>query len=1027
MPQNVDLVKISLRSTLYLSLFGVESRFVATCSLLLALGFSLAAQHLSNSAYRALGQPDLRLNGLNRVDGAEMYAPSGLAVDAREGAVRLYVSDTQNHRVLAWSDARAYQVGDPPALVLGQASVLRSQPLGIGSAGFTSPGGLAVDPFTGNLYVADTGNHRILRIPAPFANLRQVEPDAVYGQPDFESRTANVTSIGAATLNAPATVAFDSTGNLWVSDTGHHRMLRFNRAMLDVPNPDADLVIGQADFRSIASNRGATPAGNSLNRPHGIAFDRDGNLYVSDQGNARILKFSPPFSSTATATGVFGQPDFNTGLRPESPGTSSVSGPAGLAITSTGQLYVAVPADNRVMVFNLSAPRGTPAVSLLGQSGFSSATPNAGISPRTSANVLSAPIDVKADSQGNVYVADAGNNRVLSFAAGSRSAAQVWGQLDFTSNGANNVEANGMNEPYKAAVDYSQAPYALYVSDTNNHRILVWRDSVRFRTGDPADLVIGQPDFRSAIPNVDSPSSRRPSDASLSSPRGIAVDNQGNLYVADSGNNRVLRFPRPVDQFDRIRANAVFGQGDFASSLSAAISASTLRRPSSIAVGHDGTLFVSDTGNNRVLEYAPGSESGARATRVYGQPDFFSATAHTAVSPQTLNSPFGVAVDASYNLYVADTGANRVLVFPNIQDAPAAGATALIVIGNDRFDTIAPIAVSPRRLNAPRDVALSTSGDIYVADTGNNRVLVFPSLFYIPIADASATAVVGQRTFVSATRNSNATDGSANAEGLATPLGIYLDRRDTLYVGDGGNHRVVHVLGAANVAHATNPQASALPRGGLLIIDGVGLSDEEASVESPFAYTLSNREVVVNDELRAPLASVAPGRINLQLPSSSPIGTQRLAVRVADTGELIADRTITVTAYSPGLTARILNQDGTVNSSANPATRGTTIRLIGTGQGPVTPSVPDGEIAPEGVNTIAVPTADGNTCLTSQPSMCVSIGQTFGEIQFSGLVPRSVATWQIDVRIPPVVPPGTQLLRATINGFPSNLVTLFVR
>src|SRR5262245_21224486 len=91
---------------------------------------------VSVSAYRALGQRDLQRNGLNMVEGLELQAPAGIALDSRAGQVRVYVSDTSNHRVLAWQDARSYQNGDPPAIVLGQPSRTQSTALGIGAKGF---------------------------------------------------------------------------------------------------------------------------------------------------------------------------------------------------------------------------------------------------------------------------------------------------------------------------------------------------------------------------------------------------------------------------------------------------------------------------------------------------------------------------------------------------------------------------------------------------------------------------------------------------------------------------------------------------------------------------------------------------------------------------------------------------------------------------------------------------------------------------------------------------------------------------
>jgi len=137
------------------------------------------------------------------------------------------------------------------------------------------------------------------------------------------------------------------------------------------------------------------------------------------------------------------------------------------------------------------------------------------------------------------------------------------GQNDFSSNGVNQVKPGSINSPYKIAIDYSQSPFALYVSDTNNHRILVWYDATAFRSGDPANL------------RSDNPTSHRPTEhrytrisqaiADLAFfTRGMALDWLGNLYVADSGNNRVLRYPRPVNQLGRITADTVIGQADSA-------------------------------------------------------------------------------------------------------------------------------------------------------------------------------------------------------------------------------------------------------------------------------------------------------------------------------------------------------------------------------------------------------------------------------------------------------------------------------
>ena len=168
-----------------------------------------------------------------------------------------------------------------------------------------------MDPITGNLYVADFNNNRVLRFPSPFANLSRIEPDAVYGQPNFTTNTTGTTS---SSLNQPRAVAVDLTGNLWVADTGNQRVVRFSVANLNnSPPPAADTVIGQQSFLSGSANAGGAVSASGFDTPTGLVFDAQGNLYVSDFRNARVLKFSSPLgpsTSIASASAVWGQSNF---------------------------------------------------------------------------------------------------------------------------------------------------------------------------------------------------------------------------------------------------------------------------------------------------------------------------------------------------------------------------------------------------------------------------------------------------------------------------------------------------------------------------------------------------------------------------------------------------------------------------------------------------------------------------------------------------------------------------------------------
>src|SRR5215467_7710121 len=120
------------------SMVTVKSFRVLFFSFILA-SVPLAQSQVSTSAYRVLGQPDLRQDGVNLVQGVEFYSPTGVAVDSRGGQIHVYVADTLNSRVLAWRDAQSYQISDPPTLVLGQPGPQYSKPYGIGSKGFNGP------------------------------------------------------------------------------------------------------------------------------------------------------------------------------------------------------------------------------------------------------------------------------------------------------------------------------------------------------------------------------------------------------------------------------------------------------------------------------------------------------------------------------------------------------------------------------------------------------------------------------------------------------------------------------------------------------------------------------------------------------------------------------------------------------------------------------------------------------------------------------------------------------------------------
>ena len=213
----------------------------------------------------------------------------------------------------------------------------------------------------------------------------------------------------------------------------------------------------------------------------------------------------------------------------------------------------------------------------------------------------------------------------------------------------------------------------------------------------------------------------------------------------------------------------------------------------------------------------------------------------------------------------------------------------------------------------------------------------------------------------------------------------------------------------------------------------------EPTMDTVTPTTLLNRQILVNDQLPSAIYYLGPNQANFQIPSNTPVGTARICVRTGDTGELIAGGALLTAAASPGLftstqngsgQGAVVNQDGSLNSAANPAPVGSTITLYGTGQGQVSPAVSDGTPAPKLPlsSTVALPTSDGKTCLNSQPAVCVAIGSGFGNIQYTGLAPGYIGLWQINVTVPQGIVTGSAVpVKVVIDGIQSNLATIAVR
>ena len=775
---------------------------------MLIIGATLATPSIAGLgdtvADRVLGQLDFVHNGLNLIDGSGVSTPQGAAIDTSVMPNRLYVADTGNSRVLGYRNVATFVSGGAADLVIGQPDFQsggcnQNSVASVGPAKGTLcfPLGIAVDA-SGNLYVADSINSRVVEYNTPFAGCGSFPcvgglPNLVFGQGgSFTTDTCDGGGETASTLCFPGAVAVDSSGNLYVADEFDNRVLEYNTPLTS--GTTADLVFGQGgSFAGDACSTSST----GLCSPDGLAVDSSGDLYVADNGNNRILEYTTPLSSGTTADLVLGQNDFVSGNSGASANT--LNGPYGVAVDSSGNLYVADETNNRVLEYNAPLTSGANAHTVFGQGGSFTASDCNLAAANPSAASLCNPAGVAVDSGGNLFVAEFKNNRLLKYntpLTTDTTADVVLGQLDFSRDGENLIDAHGFNTPESVAIDTSTTPNRLYVTDNGNNRVLGYKNVATFVSGGAADLVLGQPDFLSGVCNLNNGTT--PSASTLCQPVGVAVDSSGNLYVADYFNSRVLEYNTPFagcGSFPCVgpAAHLVFGQnGNFNTSdcdgNGTTQTANSLCLPVGVAVDAGGNVYVVDVADSRVLEYNTPLTSGTTAHLVFGQGGSFTSAACNlgGVSMTSLCDPNGVAVDSSGNLYVADSQNSRVLEY---KTPLTTDTTADVVLGQSNFSSsnCDGSGATGTSLCVPFGLTLDSAGDLYVADQHDNRVLEYTA----PLSNgASANTVFGQGNLFNTTVcDFDGPSGSAN--GLCAPTGVAIDGSLNLYVADSLNHRVL--------------------------------------------------------------------------------------------------------------------------------------------------------------------------------------------------------------------------------------------
>jgi len=614
--------------------------------------------------------------------------------------------------------------------------------------------GLAVDA-QGNVYVSDAGDNHV----------RKITPDGA------------IRTVASKGLNQPYGLALDAAGLLYIADLGNQCVRRVNS--------DGTLSVVVT---------------NGLTAPRNLAFDLDGSLLISDFGSSQVFRYSSAgVLSLVAGTGKAG---FSGDKGPAA--GAQLNAPAGLAVDSTGALYVADSGNNRVrkiangVITSVMSIGGPVGLASFGETVYVAGSNYLG-TLATALGTFSGVQAVTPDSAGNLFyitgkqVMKIGAQGLLTVIAGSGADAGYGGD-------GGPADAARLNGPSALALD---GVGNLYIADTMNNRV---------RRVSPLGLMETLLDS-----------------SLLSGPAGLALDDQSNLFIADTGNHRVIELASAG-----VTSTAVDG----------------LTAPGALAIDSSGALYIADT--NRVM-------------RVAGS---------VVTTAATVNQPVGLAFDSNGGLLIATpTG---------VLQMSAAGVL---------------VAVPGETAPATRGLAV-TAASQYVTTAGNQVFL-----------NGMAVAGVLNSGFGG--------DGGPGTAGLlASPSGVLVDPHGLIYVADSGNNRV-RILTPAPMSPLTVVNAASLAAGPIAPNEIVTLFGSGFPAAPDVRIGGVSCQIFYSGTTQ--INALAPAGLSGKVASVQVAGTAATSVPVAPA--------------APGVFAAVLNQDGTLNSITNAAARDSVVTLYATGLG----------------------------------------------------------------------------------------------
>jgi uncharacterized protein (TIGR03437 family) len=872
---------------------------------------------------------------------AAIGRPSRAAVDS---AGNVYFSSNQSVYRLASNGTLTLVAGNGRAGFSGDGGPAISAQL-------NEPKGLAFGP-NGNLYIADSANNRVRMVDRSGV----ITTFAGNGSISFGGGPRTHNDGGPATnalIHLPSGVAVDKNGNVYIADTGHNLIRKVTTAGI-ISTFAGDSFPGYFDKDDNASDDIPPDAINSeFNKPADVAVDSSNNVYVADTSNQVVRKITPEGKIKTVAGNAAAGYKGDDGPATD----ASMIAPMALAFDSGGNMFILTNGDSRIRKVDTKGTITTVAGS--GTPGFNDGSGTAA--------QFNFPTGIAVDGSGNLYVADSLNLRIRKVTSGAVTTVAGSGAFNYSGDNGPALNAQLAN-PLGVAAD---AQGNVYIADTANNAVRrVSREGVIANV-----LGTGQPGS---------------GDNQLSSPQAVAVDTAGNLYIADTLNGRIRRVSGGS-------VSTIGGTDNFFT-------------PTGLAADAAGNVYVADLNRNIVRRIA----ANGTVTTVAGSGVAGFGGDNGPATGAMLNSPRAVAVDGSGNLYIADTGNNRVRRVSTTGQITTVAGNGIPGTTGD-----AGLAVGAQ-IVGPVGIAVDSSGNLYLSDGARIRK-VFASGFITTIAGGTTPGYSGD-------------GGSASTAQFNSPAAIAVDPNGSLYVADSGNHairRLSPIAGgmaiSAVTSGATN-QTGVIAPGEVLALYGGGMSSPDliraTLVNGKVPLTLSGTAVYFNGT-PAPVLYTSATQVGVVAPFG--LSGDKADVVVTYQGQVSTALTVSVASSAPGLftldgsgrgQAVAVNQDGSINSPDHPAKAGDFVILYATGAGRTNPATQDGSVNPS-APPFPVP----------EQTVSVTLGGKSVSPQFAGGAPGIVSgVIQVNVQIPTglVSGPVPAVLQVGSSSSPSG-VTIYVQ